>query len=63
MKLYRAVAQELGGMIRGGTLRFGEKLPSVRELCQTRGVSPATVLHAYDTLVIEGLIESRPRSG
>lgn len=63
MKLYRAVAQELGGMIHGGTLRFGEKLPSVRELCQTRGVSPATVLHAYDTLVTEGLIESRPRSG
>jgi DNA-binding transcriptional MocR family regulator len=50
-------------MIRGGTLRPGDKLPSVREFCKTRGLSPATVLHAYDTLVSEGLIESRPRSG
>ncbi len=63
MKIYRAVAQELGGMIRGGTLRPGDKLPSVRELSQTRGVSPTSVLHAYDTLVCEGLIDSRPRSG
>lgn len=63
MKLYLAVAQELGVMIRGGTLRCGEKLPSVREFCRTRGVSAATVLHAYDTLVAEGLIESSPRSG
>lgn len=50
-------------MIRGGTLRSGERLPSVREFCRTRGVSPATVLHAYETLAAEGLIESRPRSG
>jgi DNA-binding transcriptional MocR family regulator len=63
MSLYRTMALEFGGMIRGGTLRTGEKLPSVRELCRTQGVSPATVLHAYDTLVSEGLIESRPRSG
>src|ERR1700722_16428384 len=63
MKLYRAVAQELGAMIRGGTLRSGEKLPSVREFSRTREVSAATVLHAYDTLVAEGLIEPRPRSG
>ncbi len=50
-------------MIRGGTLRSGEKLPSVREFSRTRQVSAATVLHAYDTLVAEGLIEPRPRSG
>lgn len=63
MKLYLAVAQELGGMIRGGTLRPGEQVPSVREFCRSRGVSPATVLHAYDTLVSQGLLEARPRSG
>jgi DNA-binding transcriptional MocR family regulator len=63
MKLYGVVAQELGAMIRGGTLRSGEKLPSVREFSRTRQVSAATVLHAYDTLVGEGLIEPRPRSG
>jgi DNA-binding transcriptional MocR family regulator len=63
MKLYLLVAEELGAMIRGGTLRSGEKLPSVREFSRTRQVSAATVLHAYDTLVAEGLIEPRPRSG
>ncbi len=63
MTLYRQVAQELRKMIRSATLRPGERLPSVREFCRTRDVSPATVVHAYDTLVIEGLIESRPRSG
>jgi DNA-binding transcriptional MocR family regulator len=63
MKLYLAVAQELGGMIRGGTLHSGDKLPSVRGFCRTRGISPSTVLHAYDTLVSEGLAESKPRSG
>jgi DNA-binding transcriptional MocR family regulator len=63
MKLYQAVAQEIGGMIRGGTLRPGDPLPSVRELCHTRSVSPSTVLRAYELLELERLIEARPRSG
>ncbi len=63
MKLYRAVAKDLGEMIRGGTLAAGDQLPSVRALCQTRKVSPATVLKAYEVLEAEGFIESRPRSG
>jgi DNA-binding transcriptional MocR family regulator len=63
MTLYHSVAHDLGEMIRGGTLGPGDKLPSVRSLCRTRGVSPSTVLHAYETLESAGLIESRPRSG
>ncbi len=63
MTLYRAVADELGEMIRGGTLRPGDQLPSVRSLCRTRAASPSTVLHAYEILESDGLIESRPRSG
>jgi len=63
MTLYHTVAHELGEMIRGGTLRPGDQLPSVRSLCRTRGVSPSTVLHAYEALESDGLIESRPRSG
>jgi DNA-binding transcriptional MocR family regulator len=63
MKLYQVVAQELGGMIRGGTLRSGDQLPSVRALCNTRRVSPSTVLRAYEVLESESLIEARPRSG
>jgi DNA-binding transcriptional MocR family regulator len=63
VKLYTAVAQDIGDMIRGGTLAAGDRLPSVRSLCQSRHVSPATVLRAYEELEIKGLAESRPRSG
>jgi len=63
MTLYRAVAQDFADMIRGGTLSLGDRLPSVRSLCRARGVSPSTVLHAYESLEAHGLIESRPRSG
>jgi DNA-binding transcriptional MocR family regulator len=63
MKLYRAVAEELAGMIRSGSLRPGDRIPSVRSLCGSRRVSPATVLRAYDSLESEGLIESKARSG
>lgn len=62
MKLYRTVSQELERMIRGGTLRSGDKLPSVRMLSRSRGVSPSTVLHAYSALEMAGLIQARPRS-
>ena len=50
-------------MIRGGTLRSGDPLPSVRALRHARGVSPSTVLRAYEVLELERLIEARPRSG
>jgi DNA-binding transcriptional MocR family regulator len=63
MTLYRTVAQDLADMIRGGSLGPGDRLPSVRSLCRARGVSPSTVLHAYESLEAQGLIESRPRSG
>jgi DNA-binding transcriptional MocR family regulator len=63
VKLYGAVAQELEEMIGTGTLVVGDKLPSVRSLCASRRVSPATVLKAYEELEAKGLIESRPRSG
>ena len=63
MKLYLTVARELERMIRSGSLRAGDKLPSVRLLKDSHGVSLSTVLHAYSTLELAGLIEARPRSG
>jgi DNA-binding transcriptional MocR family regulator len=63
MKLYQVVAQELAAMIRGGTLRPGDPLPSVRALCQTRNVSPSTVLRAYEILEFDRLVQARARSG
>src|SRR3984957_20552878 len=50
-------------MIRGGSLAAGDQLPSIRSLCQSRKLSPTTVLKAYEALEASGLIEARPRSG
>ncbi len=58
-QLYAAVA----GAIREGALRSGEKLPSKRALCAQLGVSRSTVETAYELLLAEGYVESRPRSG
>lgn len=41
----------------------GDRLPSVRQSAASFGVSPATVVDAYDRLVAEGLIEAVARSG
>jgi DNA-binding transcriptional MocR family regulator len=60
---YRELAAEFADLIRHGTLRAGDRMPSVRALCRERGLSPATAMRAYETLEAEGLIDTRPRSG
>lgn len=60
---YGQLAEEMAAAIRGGLLRPGERLPSVRETCQQRGMSPSTVFQAYGQLEAEGLVEARARSG
>ena len=61
--LYEHLADELGQAIDRGSLRAGDRLPSVRRLAQERSVSVATVLEAYLRLENAGLIEVRPKSG
>lgn len=41
----------------------GDRLPSIRSFAATLGVSPSTVVEAYDRLVAEGLIRARRGSG
>ena len=41
----------------------GDKLPSIRALAETMQVSTSTVVEAYERLVAEGSIHSRPGSG
>ncbi|WP_431858271.1 PLP-dependent aminotransferase family protein [Azospirillum sp.] len=41
----------------------GDKLPSIRRFATAMGVSPSTVVEAYDRLAAEGVIRSRPGSG
>lgn len=61
--LYQQLGDELAAAIAAGLLRAGDRLPSVRQCCAQRGLSPATVFQAYARLEAEGLIEARPRSG
>lgn len=49
--------------ITGRVLTPGAKLPSVRALSGTLSVSTSTVVDAYERLVAEGAIVSRPGSG
>jgi len=63
MKLYQQLADDLSNLIRQGALRPGDRVPSVREVSRERGLSPATIIHAYELLEGQGLIETRPRSG
>ena len=63
MKLYEALAADIAASIQNGTLRAGDRLPSVRQASAARRVSPATVFEAYYLLESKGLVRSKPRSG
>lgn len=63
LPLYTRVAGELAQAIQAGSLRTGDRLPSVRQLCQQHGVSPSTVTQAYRWLENQRLVEARPKSG
>ncbi|GMA75409.1 hypothetical protein GCM10025880_18260 [Methylorubrum aminovorans] len=58
-----AVAAAIRDRLATRALAPGEKLPSIRRFAATMGVSPSTVVEAYDRLAAEGLIRARPGSG
>ena len=60
---YEKLAGELAGMIAGGVLQHGDRLPSVRRLSQERRLSVSTVVQALRQLEDRGLVEARPQSG
>ncbi len=41
----------------------GSRLPSVRDCAERHGVSPSTVVGAYDLLQARGLVQARPKRG
>ncbi len=61
--LYEDLAEDLSALVAKGTLRPGDRLPSVRVLSEQRGVSVSTVLQAYVLLETRGVVETRPQSG
>ncbi len=61
--LYERVADHIVKLIDGGTLRAGERLPSIRRLSSQMEVSISTVLQAYMVLEDKDWIEAKPQSG
>lgn len=62
-KLYQQLINQITDDINSGVLQPGQRMLSVRALCQQMGVSKSTVLTAYSLMQSRGLLESRPRSG
>lgn len=60
---YQDIALELTDAIGRSVYRPGERFPSVRQSSRAYGVAVGTILHVYETLEAQGLIEARPRSG
>lgn len=61
--LYARLASELRRQIDAGVLRAGDRLPSIRALRRSRGVSAATAVETYLTLERDGYVRARDRSG
>lgn len=63
LRLYEQIYEALKKDIVSGNLRKGSKLPSLRKLAKENGISITTIEAAYSQLLVEGYIESRPKSG
>lgn len=61
--LYEQIYGYICREIREGGIRAGARLPSTRDLAGQMKVSRSTAQMAYDQLMAEGYIESRPRRG
>lgn len=59
VQLYETIKKE----ILKGNISASEKLPSIRELSKTLSLSKTTIEAAYDQLLVEGYIYSKPQSG
>jgi GntR family transcriptional regulator/MocR family aminotransferase len=61
------VVRQIYGQVRGaileGALSAGARLPSSRDLAGRLGVARASVVSAYEQLVAEGYVETRPGAG
>ncbi|MEQ1701953.1 MAG: uL13 family ribosomal protein, partial [Ilumatobacteraceae bacterium] len=59
----RGIAAAVGRLISAGDLAVGARLPTVRELSKSLGVSPTTVSEAWQSLAAVGAIDARGRQG
>ncbi len=61
--LYRQLRQVIREQIAAGEWKPGDRIPTIRELCQRYGVSRTTVVQAVNALIQEGLLTGRQGKG
>jgi DNA-binding transcriptional MocR family regulator len=61
--LYLQIAETVSQQVARGTLRPGDRVPSLRRLSRQQRVSMSTALQAYLWLENRGYLEARPQSG
>jgi GntR family transcriptional regulator len=59
----RQIGDQIAALCASGSLRPGERLPSVRELARELAVNQNTVLRVYERLCGDGLLEMRHGQG
>lgn len=57
------IADRLQSLIESSAFKPGDRLPSIRDLGRTHGVSVPTVQRAMEELESRGIVEARPRAG
>lgn len=61
--LYAEISNNIANLIKNGVLKAGDRLPSVRMLCQEHGISMNTAKRVFMELEAQSLIASKPQSG
>ena len=61
--LSRQIYMQVRSAVLSGALRAGTRVPSSRVMAERLGVARASVVSAYEQLLAEGYVESRPGSG
>lgn len=61
--VFAQIAGSIRGDIVAGTVSAGDRLPSAKQVAASLGVNLHTVLHAYQQLRDEGMVDMRPGRG
>lgn len=61
--IYEQIKDSITRAIEQGLLKKGDKIPSIHNICREFGISPGTVLKAYDDLCRIGILNSKKGKG
>jgi DNA-binding transcriptional regulator YhcF (GntR family) len=61
--IYEQIKDSITSAIETGSLKKGDRVPSIHSICRESGISPGTVLKAYDDLCRTGILVSQKGKG